>query len=276
MKTFIRWPGNKSKYKEYILPHLPESYSTYIEPFLGSGSLFLHLAPTKWIINDINQDVINIWECVMKKPKQIIQNYTNLQGLFLSANKHDLKTIGHDLTNMIPNMRFTVKRAALYTFMSHVSYAGHIVRNNRFYFPGFNQAVQLDKLYLLKESYTDNLLTVSKYLNKPSGIMMNTDFQVVLRMAKRGDFVFLDPPYIEDHNYQLNYNIGEDLNASFEERLLKEVRKLDKKGVKWLMTQADTSQVRKIFKDYILTRFPVFRGFSQTRKHELIIKNYDH
>jgi site-specific DNA-adenine methylase len=67
-------------------------------------------------------------------------------------------------------------------------------------------------------------------------------------MAKRNDFVFLDPPYIEDFDYQINYNIGEDLSNKFLSKLLDEVKKLDLKGVKWLMTQTDTPIVRSMLK----------------------------
>lgn len=273
MKNFMRWPGKKSKYKNHIIPHLPTSYSTYIEPFLGSGALFLHIAPSKWIVNDINMDVINIWQNVLKTPRILISLYSALQRTFLASNV-DVKSLGHEHTNMIPKMKYTAKRAALYTFMSHISYTSHIVRNNRFYFPGFSKSIKLDNLYLLSEPYANNMYAVSNHLQKSDGQIMNSDFQVVLRLAKRNDFVFLDPPYMEDHNYQLNYNIGETLDESFMDRLLKELKKLDRKGVKWLMTQADTTQVRVAFNDYIVARFPVFRGLSQTPKYELIIKNY--
>ena len=49
MKTFIRWPGNKSKHVNKILPFIPNTFNTYIEPFVGSGALFLKLEPKTWI-----------------------------------------------------------------------------------------------------------------------------------------------------------------------------------------------------------------------------------
>ena len=58
LKTFVKWSGNKSKHLKYILPHIPK-FERYIEPFVGSGALFLKLQPDKWIINDLNKDLIN-------------------------------------------------------------------------------------------------------------------------------------------------------------------------------------------------------------------------
>ena len=51
-------------------------------------------------------------------------------------------------------------------------------------------------------------------------------------------------------------------------------KKLDKKEVMWLMTQSDTHQVRKTFKDYKITEFKVYRAVTKTYTTELIIKNY--
>ena len=72
MTTFIRWQGSKTKYLKNILPLVPSNFSTYIEPFVGSGALFLHLQPQKWIINDINADLMNLWNLVKVSPQYII------------------------------------------------------------------------------------------------------------------------------------------------------------------------------------------------------------
>lgn len=61
MKTFIRRPGNKTKHLKHILPLIPDFTGTYIEPFLGTGALYLNLIeqnqpPSICIINDLNKD----------------------------------------------------------------------------------------------------------------------------------------------------------------------------------------------------------------------------
>ena len=62
MKTCFKWQGNKSKQLKYLTKEIPAQYNTYIEPFVGSGALFLYLEPKKWIINDLNKYNYKIWK----------------------------------------------------------------------------------------------------------------------------------------------------------------------------------------------------------------------
>lgn len=59
--TFLKWPGGKrwllNNYKELF----PKSYSRYIDPFLGGGSIFYGLRPNIAIISDINEELINLY-----------------------------------------------------------------------------------------------------------------------------------------------------------------------------------------------------------------------
>jgi t-SNARE complex subunit (syntaxin) len=58
------------------------------------------------------------------------------------------------------------------------------------------------------------------------------------------------------------------------EDLHRQVKALDSKKIKWLMTQADTVSVRKTFKDYTISTYRVYRLQYKEYKDELMIKNY--
>ena len=102
----------------------------------------------------------------------------------------------------------------------------------------------------------------------------NKDYTKILTKAKKGDFCFLDPPYIEEHKYDFQYNLGEKLDKGFLKELQREVAKLDKRGVRWLMTQADTPEIRRLFKPYKIEPFRVYRNKTKQYKNELLIRNY--
>ena len=274
MKKFIRWAGNKSRMLTILSKHVPQEYNRYIEPFLGSGALFLHLDPKKWIINDINKDLMGIWNTVAMNPEKLINHLKKLSDEIRNIGVEQRKAYLHSLTESIPKMRASVRKSAVILFISHLSYASHIMRNHRFYFPGIDSSVEFSKLRVSSVEYAHNIMNIHKKLCEKGGMIMNMSYQDVLKKARENDFVFLDPPYIENHKYQLNYNIDEELNMGFLEGLKREVTLLDTKKVKWMMTQADTEDVRRIFGMYNVIQVKVYRGYSNSFKNELIIKNY--
>ena len=69
----------------------------------------------------------------------------------------------------------------------------------------------------------ENIKEVSDFLNETNGKIYNRSYEEILKKTKEGDFVFLDPPYIEEHNYGFNYNKGEILDETFIKGLLKDV-----------------------------------------------------
>ena len=75
--------SNKSKHLRFILAEIPSEYNTYIEPFLGSGAVFLKLKPKEWIVNDINKQNINIWKLVKNDPNYIKTEFYKFKRHFL-------------------------------------------------------------------------------------------------------------------------------------------------------------------------------------------------
>ena len=167
------------------------------------------------------------------------------------------------------------ERTILYMLMTYCAYLGNILIRNKFYFRGLEMHVYIDnRCFFLEPSYFDNLFQVSNFLNSKKGKIYNEDYKKILKKAKQGDFVFLDPPYIEEHNYGFKYNKNEKLDTKFMSQLKKQCDILHKKNIKWLMTQADTKQVRETFKDYTIKEYPVYRRGNNCYKNELLIKNY--
>jgi DNA adenine methylase len=275
MRTFIRWPGNKSQHINKFIHYIPEYTGRYIEPFLGSGALFLRLQPKNWIINDLNQDLINVWTCVKYDPNKIINYCKRFEKRFVPMSKEDKLQYCRKLTSKIEILPFELKRCYYYLLMKHCCFMNNIMIKNKFYFQGLDLHIQKrNKYYFLEQPYYDNIRETSQFLNSSNGQIYNESYEHVLNKSKKGDFVFLDPPYIEPHEYGFNYNSNEVLDDDFVTKLCLEVQKLDKKGIKWLMTQADTKHIRNIFKDYKIKTFTVYRMASKTYINELLIMNY--
>ena len=275
MKTFIKWHGNKSKHINKFIQYIPKFKGTYIEPFVGSGALFLRLEPEKWIINDLNKDLINIWNHVKDNPEEIIKEFKKFGEKFKPLSKEDKVLYCQEITKTLEEIPYDLKRASTYLLMKFCSYMGYIMIKNKFCFRGLDLHIFLnDEYFFLREKNYINLKKVNEFLNKTNGKITNKSYEKILSKAKEGDFVFLDPPYVEDLEYSFNYNKDEVIDKTFIKELYKQVKDLDKRKVKWLMTQADTKQVRTIFKEYIIKTFSVYRISSKSYKTELLIMNY--
>lgn len=274
MKTFIKWQGNKSMHINKFIQYIPEFDGRYIEPFVGSGALLLKLQPKKWIINDLNKDLVNVWKTVKNKPNFIEDEFEKFSRNFPTMDhKHQVLYCRHT-TSMIPDTLYTPERATTFMLMKYCAYAD-IVNKNKFYFGSLDRNIYISNRYFfLEEKNIRNFYTVSDFLNSTKGKIYNKTYEKILEKSKKGDFVFLDPPYIEEHNYGFNYNIGETLDGEFLKNLLDQVKLLDKKNVKWMMTQADTKQIKNLFKNYTIKKFQVYRHSKKQYINELVIMNY--
>ena len=57
---FLKWVGGKRQLMDDIQPLIPSQISTYYEPFIGGGAVFLSQQPKKAVINDYNAELINV------------------------------------------------------------------------------------------------------------------------------------------------------------------------------------------------------------------------
>lgn len=275
MKTFVKWSGNKSRYVKHILPMIPNDMNTYFEPFLGSGAVFLKLQPAKWIINDFNKDIINAWKYIRESPNEIIEQFIKFGRKFTKLDTIARKDYCRAQTYLMAALPYNLQRAALYLIVKDCAYNGLLLKKQKYYFNGLDMNLYENKHpYFFSKRFYDLLLKTNMFLNDTKGKIFNSDYKKILAKCKQGDFVFLDPPYVEDHNYDFKYNFNEKLDDTFTQKLYNQVQALDEKGVRWLMTQADTKHVRTLFKKYNISSYAVYRRQSKQYKTELIIKNY--
>ena len=67
-RPLLKWAGGKTQMIPKLLDAMPKSFNNYIEPFIGGGALFFHLAPDSAVIADSNPELISLY-------RQIAQDY---------------------------------------------------------------------------------------------------------------------------------------------------------------------------------------------------------
>jgi DNA adenine methylase len=61
---FLKWAGGKRWLVSSYADLLPQSFNTYIEPFLGAGSVFFHMRPERALLGDANPDLVATYEVI--------------------------------------------------------------------------------------------------------------------------------------------------------------------------------------------------------------------
>src|SRR5947209_1849294 len=71
----LKWVGNKRRFADEIVSYFPKDYSTYFEPFLGSGAVWAALAPKAAHASDIFIPLMEIWHTLQSNPEMLKRWY---------------------------------------------------------------------------------------------------------------------------------------------------------------------------------------------------------
>ena len=177
-RPFLRWAGSKRQ----ILSHLAPFWSNatrYVEPFAGSACLFFRLQPKEAILGDLNKELISTYRVVRDFPQIVhtrLQEYENSETEYKRVRA--LNPI--DLSKVSRASRFIYLNRFCFTGLYRTNLAG------RFNVPyGGERSGSLPSL--------DQLVMSSKLFRRAK--FVQGKFQKTLALARRGDFVYMDPPY---------------------------------------------------------------------------------
>ena len=230
---FLRWPGGKRWLSDRDSNLFPVRYNRYIEPFLGGGAIFFHIAPSKSILADINGELIETYQAV-KANWRLVYRHLREHHFNHSADYY------YEIRDFRP--RTIYSRAARMIYLNRTCWNGvyRVNRQGQFNVPiGTKTDVLLDTEF---ESIS-NALKHSK--------LIVSDFESIISKAKRGDLIFADPPYTvkHDNNGFIKYN---DKLFSWKDQLrLRDcLLAAKKRGSKIICTNANHHSIRKIYRDY--------------------------
>lgn len=105
MKPLFIWAGGKTKVLKHYAPFMPSApFSTYYEPFFGGGAMFIHVMntykPNNVVINDINDDVMNIYRSIRNDYDAFIDRVNSLESQYLPLSKEDRKKFYFDIRHL--------------------------------------------------------------------------------------------------------------------------------------------------------------------------------
>jgi DNA adenine methylase len=231
-KPFVKWAGGKRQLLTAILRHVPKSYGTYHEPFLGGGALFFALSPPRSFLSDSNQRLVRAYKGIRNHVDDVIsllKGYKKTRDFFLEMRERDI-----DRTE-------DAEVAAWFIFMNKMGFNGlyRVNSRNQFNVPfGDNMNAQICD--------EENLHACSRALAKAE--VECEDFSAVEGRAKPGDLVYFDPPYVplSATSYFTSYT-AKGFTPKDQAALRDLALRLKKKDVRIILSNSSTA--RSLYKD---------------------------
>ena len=268
-KPFIRWAGGKVRLLPRILAYVPDLIQDYFEPFLGGGAVFLacrsRVGGTARLA-DLNEHLIAAWVGLRDRPDE-------LSTLLEWYRKNDSKEFYYQVRATIPNS--DLHKAARFLYLNGVSW-NHLWRENSK--TGAMNVPWGDRIF--KGFGMPELRTISMILEGVE--IVNSDFRSSLHLAKKGDFVYLDPPYLPvfskpDSEKEPTAKFNKYTAKTFELTdlidLAKACDELSERGVSWVMSNRDTEIVRELFSNYKIITFTAHRALAAQSRREVEAHN---
>lgn len=272
IKPVLKWAGGKAQLIDEIICRMPADYKTYYEPFLGAGALLFALQPSVAVVNDINPQLINIYNQIEKNHKEIISLINDFDSI--ECNKERYYEFRAKYNEKINNNVLDAECAALMIWINKHCFNGLYRVNSKglFNVPYNNRTVG-------KSIEAENVQKMGQYLKDNNIVISNIDFEEACNNVKKGDFVYFDSPYVPLDNkdsftdYSKTGFLLED-----HKRLAKLYKRLDKIGAYVMLSNHDTSLVRELYEGFKIDVVSVKRFINSDATNrkgtEVIITNY--
>lgn len=273
LQPFVKWAGGKRQLLNEIKKRFPTKFDNYFEPFVGGGALFINLLHPKTIINDFSKELVDAYICIRDNPTELmgelknheLKHEKNPKEYYYHIRALDRESIWQDENIINKTARFIYLNKSCFNGLYRVNKKGY-----------FN--VPFNNKLLVKTHDENNILGLSSYL-KTSVKIINEDFSEAVKDAKKGDFIFFDPPYdlLKSDTFD-SYNANP-FGVDGQIRLANLVKELSKKGCYIMLTNHNTLLINNLYKDFNIDVLDVKRIINSDATNrigqEVIIYNYN-
>ena len=274
-KPFVKWAGGKRQLIPILNENLPKIFGTYYEPFLGGGALLFHILTKqnkqKCSLSDLNPDLVLSYAVIRNRVDELIHSLKNHEKKYRKNSESYYYSIRES------NPSDEIEKTSRLLFLNRTCFNGlyRVNRKGKFNVP-------LGKYTNPNIVNEENLRAVSSILDSNRVLVQCRDFEAVLGDAKKGDFIYFDPPY-QPISQTANFTSYTNKDFTYDDlsRLAKLCTDLDAKGCKVLLSNSDSAEVVDMFvkKPWKINKIRATRSINSDSKKrtghfELLIKNY--
>lgn len=260
---FLRWAGSKRRLLPVLKSFWTKQHKRYVEPFAGSACLFFAIKPPEAILGDLNPELIATYVEVKYRINKVLMELSTLGPASRWKYKR-LRTV--DLSRLTPPAR-----------------AARFIYLNRFCFNGIYRTNLLGQFNVPYSGHGCGKVPCDTVFRKCSrGLqnarLMNTDFEKVLKLARKGDLVYMDPPYAVRGRRVFREYDPSAFTYDDIARLRSWMGRLHQAGISFVVSYAESDEGDVLKKDFSYQTVTVRRnvaGFAAHRvwANELLISN---
>ncbi len=241
-KPFVKWVGGKRqlltqfrRLNLYPPEHFNPETGNYFEPFVGGGAVFFDLLPNNGYLSDLNEELVITYNVIKG----------DVEALILSLKRHK-----------VDKEYFLKIRAQDTSKLSNLQIASRFIYLNKTCFNGLYRVNRKGQFNVPYGKNKNPLICDETNLRKVSNALKcieirHQDYKAVLKKAKKGDFVYFDPPY---YPVSKTASFTSYTSESFLEKEQIELRdtflELNKRGCFVMLSNSDTPFINKIYSGF--------------------------
>ncbi len=250
MKPFLKWAGNKYQIVERIKEVLPAG-KRLIEPFVGSGALFLNTDYPAYLLADANPDLISVYRHLQSDGRDFI----DACRLYFTPENNTPERF-YEFRQRFNTTSDATEKATLFVYLNKHCYNGLCRYNSK---GGFN--VPFGK-------YTKPYFPTEEmeffYRRCQSADFRVSGFVETMVSAEAGDVVYCDPPYVplSETAHFTSYS-SDKFGVAEQLRLAEIAEQLAKRGIPVIISNHDNEFTRQAYRNATQSSyFPVQRFIS--------------
>ncbi|MCX3408505.1 DNA adenine methylase [Raoultella ornithinolytica] len=269
IKSPIKWAGGKARVMPELLKHLPKA-DCLIEPFVGSGTVFMNTDYHRYVLCDSNLALINFFDVLTRFTEELIKS---ARMYFLDGNFSEDYYACRDGFNFISKNRLaatgTVRKvqwAAMFLYLNRHGFNGlyRVNQKGEFNVPfGRNAAPYFPE----KE-----MRLFAEKANDTKAIFMHSDFRLSIRAARYASndaVIYCDPPYIPASKTANFTTYGKPFTLDDHRALVATLLDVHRQyGNHSVISNSDTPETRDIYSAFNLHSLSV-RRFISTKNRDM-------
>jgi DNA adenine methylase len=241
LDPIIQWVGGKKRILPIISYLLPLSYNSLSEIFLGGACLTLSISPSNCYLIELNQNIFNIYYHTKHDPHFLISNLQSLESTYL----HILDIEKRKLFYLQKRTQFNILpssplKTSILLFLNKTCFNALYRENKK---GEFNVPFGNGKNCTICNP--QRILDLHAYLNKEGVKIFNKDFIHISKYLKKGDFVYMDPPYYPLKTNSFTNYTKEGFGEKDHNRLIEFIKELNKKEIYVMLSNSNN----KYFKE---------------------------